>query len=355
MDYLEEFRHLVERSPAFRGKSVDLVLIANPVAGGFTIRRRAEENRETFSTVLDWVKHNPVLTTSCSARLHLTDRAGHAREITEIVLDEMVSGYYRSDCVLIVTAGGDGTSHEVQTAIATRMLEAGHMELRERLCVLRLPFGTGNDGSDGRHLSEALELLTSEVDISFNRVVCVKRTGDKPLKYAFNIASVGIDAFVSDMTNRLKTRLPGDVYKLWIDLACVFYNKIYRVGEMDLATSLNGTKVWSERAKWVLAVMGASGKRTYGSNQKILPGIENVCSVKEMPFISKLLIKERLKQGTHVNSPLASLCNADRLVIGYDRPVLMQLDGETVPLTAADFPVVMELTEACIPTLRPKT
>lgn len=354
MDYLEEFRHLVERSPAFRGKSVDLVVIANPVAGGFAISRRAAENQATFSTVLEWAKHNPVVTNSCTGKLHLTTREGHAREIAEAVLDGMIAGSYGSDCVLLVTAGGDGTSHEVQTALATRILEEGHTELRERLCLLRLPFGTGNDGSDGRHLAESLELLTSEVQISMNRIVRIRRSGGKPVKYAFNIASVGIDAFVSDMTNRLKRKIPGDVYKLWIDIACVFYNKIYRVSQMDITTTLDGQPGWAGRSKWILALMGASGHRTYGSNQKILPGDENVCVVREMSFLSKLFIKDRLKRGTHGESPHAVLCKADRMVIGYDRPLLMQLDGETVHLRAEDFPVVMELTEPYVPVLRAK-
>jgi len=352
LDYLAEFKFLVERAPVFRGKSVRLELIANPVAGGFTIPRRAAENRKAFVDVIDWAKANPVTVSSCEARLHLTSRSGHAREMADAILDEILSDGNEGSCTLIVTAGGDGTSHEVQTAVAERILEGKHRELSERLCLLRLPFGTGNDGSDGRYLSESLELLTSEVAMVRNPVVRVRRSGDPEPKYAFNIASVGIDAFISDMTNRLKSNIPGDVYKLWIDIACVFYNRLYRVGEMDLRASLNGEIGWSERNRWLLAVMGASGHRTYGSNQKILPSDANLCCVREMTLLEKLSLKELFKSGRHSGNPKAVLCHADRLVIGYDSRLLMQLDGETVHLSPGDFPVVMELTEPCMPVLR---
>ncbi len=354
MDYLEGFKSIVERAPAFRGLSVHLAIIANPVAGGFTIAKRADENRKAFSDVLEWALPNPVLTRSCAARLHLTSRAGHAHELAEAIIGEIMTGVDKADVTLIVTAGGDGTSHEVQTAIASRVLSGEYPGLAERLCVLRLPFGTGNDGSDGRHLSESLELLTSEVEITRNPVVLVRRAGTGETKYAFNIASVGLDAFVSDMTNRLKSKIPGDVYKLWIDVACLFYDRLYRVGEMDIRTSLGGEAGWGGRAQWLLALMGASGHRTYGSNQKILPTDENVCCIREMPLLEKLSLKELFKKGGHAGNAKAVLCKADRMVIGYNSKLLMQLDGETVHLGPEHFPVVMELSSPCMPILRLK-
>lgn len=355
MDYLESFKRLVERAPAFRGKAVELVIIANPAAGGFTITKRAAENKKFFFDVLEWVMANPVVVKSCDARLHLTAHAGHAREIAETVADEMLSPDYRADLTLVVTAGGDGTSHEVQTAFADRMLLSGHPELSDRLCFLRLPFGTGNDGSDGRFLSESLELLTSEVEIKKNPVVCIRRSESAETKYAFNIASVGLDAFVATLTNQLKSKFPGDVYKLMIDAACLFYNRMYKVGAMDVRASLKGTPLWAERAKWLMVIMGASGHRTYGSNQKILPGESNVCCVHEMSLLAKLSLKELFKSGRHSGNEKAVMLTADRLVLGYDSKLLMQLDGEAITLQAADFPVVMELSEPCLPVLKVKS
>jgi len=57
--------------------------------------------------------------------------------------------------------------------------------------------------------------------------------GALPL-YSFNIASVGLDAFVADMTNRLKRILPGDSYRFWVDVATLFYDRVYDVIDMEL-------------------------------------------------------------------------------------------------------------------------
>ncbi len=352
MDYLEGFKNLVERAPAFRGKAVELVIIANPAAGGFTIPKRAHENKKAFLDVLEWARPNPVLVKSCAARLHLTARSGHAREIAEAVADEMLSPGFTADITLLVTAGGDGTSHEAQTALANRMLRGGHPELADRLCVLRLPFGTGNDGSDGRHLAETLELLTSEVEIVKNPVVQVRRSGNQDIKYAFNNASVGIDAFIANLTNIMKSKIPGDAYKIMIDVACLFYNRLYRIGDIDVRTSRGGQPSWAERSRWLLIVMGATGHRTYGSNQKILPTDENVCCVREMSVFEKLSLKELFKSGRHAGHEKAILLKADRVVIGYDSRLLLQLDGEIIHLEGGDFPLVMELSEPCLPILR---
>ena len=138
MDYLEGLRLIVERSPAFRGKRVQIVVIANPAAGGFTMRKRSAENRQTWATVLEWVLPNPRLALSCLARVHLTSRSGHAREIAGTVADEIIRGEIDADCVLLVSVGGDGTHHEVQTSLAERMLERGERGLSSRICVLRL-------------------------------------------------------------------------------------------------------------------------------------------------------------------------------------------------------------------------
>jgi hypothetical protein len=155
------------------------------------------------------------------------------------------------------------------------------------------------------------------------------------------------------MTNKVKNRLPGDFYKLWVDLACVFYNFQYRVGEMKVsAYRHDGSLVRKHRDRMVLYLMGASGHRTYGSNQKILPGAEDVCGVREMNLFRKLALKKHFRLGTHASFPETMLYNADRLVIDYGEKILVQLDGESHLLTPADFPLTMERTDGFITILK---
>ena len=114
----------------------------------------------------------------------------------------------------------------------------------------------------------------------------------------------------------------------------------------------DGSVVLKQRDRMVLYLMGASGHRTYGSNQNILPGNEDVCGVRDMSLMRKLALKKHFRLGTHSSFPETMLYNADRLVINYDRKILVQLDGEAHLLEPADFPVTMERTEGFITILK---
>jgi len=223
MFYLDDLTKIVERSELFRGKKVHLTVIANPVAGGFTIKKKVDENVAMLKRSLSSVENRPVVTSSCSSVLHMTNSAGHAKNLARSVLEIAASDATPSTIYLIITAGGDGTSLEVQCELAVKILEEKNQQLSDRVCILRLPFGTGNDGSDGRRLDESLVLLTEKSHFEKQSAILVySARHPEKVSYSFNIASIGIDAFVTHMTNRVKNLFPGDFYKIWVDLACVF-------------------------------------------------------------------------------------------------------------------------------------
>lgn len=352
--YIENLKTLVERSASFTGKNVCITIIANPVAGGFTMKKRALVNRSHFEAALRKVASRPVQTASCSLTLHFTKTSSHAGSLARGVLDLALKDTSSSVLFLIVTAGGDGTSLEVQTELARSVLEYNHLELSDRVCLLRLPYGTGNDGSDGRSLDQSLELLTGNSVFYKQSAVRVFPSGkEKSPWYSFNIVSIGLDAFVTYMTNRVKGFFPGDFYKIWVDIACLFYNRLYHISPLSVAASLqDGTPILAHTDLMALYVMGVTGFRTYGSNQKILPDAHNICAMKEMPLLRKLSLKEPVKNGTHAAFPEVMLYSADRLVFGYHDKILVQLDGETHLLEAPDFPLTFELTQPFITLLK---
>jgi diacylglycerol kinase family enzyme len=255
------------------------------------------------------------------------------------------------DFFLIITAGGDGTSLEVQSA-----LYHAPVELREHFAILRLPMGTGNDGADAAELDGALDLLIRPVDLVKARALRLLTAGSgKGPFLAFNILSVGLDAFVTHMTNKMKGRLPGDSYKLWVDIAALFYDRVYTVGPLDVrALDEEGREVpgGKFRRDILLLAVGASGRRTYGSRKKILPDDRNVCALNQMPLLRKLALKGLFNTGTHIDKPEAALFNASRVEFSGLHPILAQMDGETVLLGPEDFPAVIELTPPVIPVLK---
>jgi diacylglycerol kinase family enzyme len=155
------------------------------------------------------------------------------------------------------------------------------------------------------------------------------------------------------MTNKMKGNLPGDSYKLWVDIASLLYDRLYKVGPMDVKSyDEKGSDVKSFREKVLLCAMGASGGRSYGSGNKILPDDRNVCALKQMPLLRKVALKGLFKTGGHIDKPEAMLWNAKRIVLTGENPILAQMDGETVLLGLDDFPAEIELTEKVIPILR---
>ena len=336
-------------------------IIANPTAGGFTIRSRWRKHYAMLSECVKRARKNPLHEKSGPSPavpegsvtgLVLTRDRGHAGDITGALLDEAASMAKNAEKErpfnLIITAGGDGTSLEV----LTRLYHAPE-EARRDFAVLRLPMGTGNDGSDSWYLDKALDLLIESAEVKRQRALRLTTASGKGPFLAFNILSVGADAFVTHMTNKTKGKMPGDSYKIWVDIASLFYDRLYKVGMMDVRSmDGQGREVKSFREKLLLLAVGESGRRTYGSHNWILPDDRNVCALRQMSVFRKIALKTLLKHGTHINTPEAMLWDAQAVEFSSQYPILAQMDGETVLLKGADFPAKIELSPPVIPVLK---
>ncbi|GHT58250.1 hypothetical protein FACS1894109_12170 [Spirochaetia bacterium] len=370
------------------GRPLKWTIIANPSAGGFTIRARWRKHRRILQDYAEKAAANPLRAGSGpsgtvrefdrggagtargadgsankdsgglgSYGLLLTRGPGDGAKITRALIDEATADQKGGDqpgngaapFYLVITAGGDGTSREVLS-----VLYEASPAVRSNFAVLRLPMGTGNDGADAPELDAALELLIRPVRIEYQRSLrLVTATAGKGPFLAFNILSVGLDAFVTHMTNKMKGNLPGDSYKLWVDIASLLYDRIYKVGPMDVqAFDEKGKEVKAFHEDVLLLAVGASGHRTYGSHKKILPDDRNVCALKQMSLFRKVALKELFNTGSHIDKPEAIPFSAHRVEFSGLYPILAQMDGETVLLQKEDFPAAIELSEPNIPILK---
>jgi len=361
--FAEALAEICRRSLVASGKPLRWAFIANPVAGGFTMRSRRKNCRVALEQVLKEARNCP-LRTDCapmdvmakladspalaSYGLAQTDGHGCAAKYAEAIIGEAKKN--NAPFYLVISAGGDGTSREILTA-----LYHAPEEVRSNMAILRLPLGTGNDGADSPNLVDALMLLIKQSKIEFNPALrLVTAPGGQAAKnhpgcLAFNILSVGLDAFVTHMTNKMKGKLPGDSYKLWVDIAALLYDRLYTVGLLDIKAD-GGAIILRE--KLLLLAVGASGHRTYGSQKKILPDDRNVCIVKQMPLLRKVALKGLFTTGKHIEKPETILFNARRVEFSGNFPILAQMDGEAVLLQPEDFPASIELTEPLIPVLK---
>ncbi|MDR1867931.1 MAG: diacylglycerol kinase [Treponema sp.] len=328
-------------------------IIANPTAGGFVIRRKWKAHAASLMHIAQHASAQPLRTQEASPSriaqnigikngLIATTGPGHARTITRAVLDEMFKTH--QTFFLIITAGGDGTSLEV-----LHELYLAPEIARSHTVVLRLPMGTGNDGSDAWDVAHALSLLLSPAPLTKSRAVQLT-TATARTFYAFNVLSVGLDAFVTHNTNAMKGNLPGDSYKLWVDIASLLYDKLYHVGVMDVEVFDESHKLIDSFSRSVLLLaVGATGYRTYGSHKWILPDERNVCVLNQMSLLRKLKLKEYFNTGMHVFEKESALFTAHTVRFRGRYPILAQMDGETTLLNPEDFPASISLTEALIP------
>ncbi|MDR1574789.1 MAG: diacylglycerol kinase [Treponema sp.] len=343
------------------GRPLRLTFIANPTAGGFSIRSRWKEHQRVLEAYREKAQANPPREAAPSQAandfgvfpgkaLVCTTGPGSAKKTAEALAGE--ADRASAPFYLVITAGGDGTSLEVLSA-----LYHGPEHARANMAVLRLPMGTGNDGADHAELSGALDLLVKPSNIERTAALrLLTAPGGQAVSkgpfLAFNILSVGLDAFVTHMTNKMKGNLPGDSYKLWVDIAALLYDRLYKVDYLAVrALDEQGREIRSFREKTLLLAVGVSGYRTYGSHNRILPDERNVCVVRQMPLLRKLALKGLFKTGEHVEKPESTLFNARRVEFAGLHPILAQMDGETVLLGREDFPAAIEVTTPVIPAL----
>ena len=353
MNYLfaQALAAICERSVVAPGRALRCMAVVNPVAGGFHIKPKWEAHLKTLNLYQQKAQKNPQRQMHKNMIINLTEGKGSAVEITKQLLERAEKE--KDPFYLIISAGGDGTHGEVMHSIYN-----APAHIRSNMAILRLPMGTGNDGADSPTLEGAFELLLNPVHVEFVPAVQMipSNNGSAISKgpfFAFNILSVGLDAYVTHMTNTKKGKKPSDSYKFWLDVAALFYDRKFKVDYMDVrALDNNNQEILLIKEKLLMLAMGASGHRTYGSQQNILPDDRNVCAIKQMPLFRKLAMKNKVTKGKHVDSPEVFILNAHRLEFSGKHPILAQMDGETILLQPEDFPAVMEITAPVIPLLK---
>lgn len=311
----------------------EIHLLVNPVAGG--VARHATlaasvQITETYAAGLHAKSFGAV-----SVRTHYTTAPGHASQIVAELVAKPRDGE-----LVVVSAGGDGTHGEVLRVLvdAAEPIDA---------TAIRLPMGTGNDGADAPTFAEACGLLTFGTRLTgvpFVRVT--EATGRR--HYAFNIASLGLDAYVTDVGNRLKRIVPGDIYKGVADVATLFYEPVFGIRESRALLETSSGERETVAGRFIIFAFGATGRRSYGDGKTVLPGEENLCAIETVGLRRKLELKSLLYAGRHTAEPEVTMRSCRRLELHYDGKVPMQLDGEGVWLTADSFPLTMEVSKAPI-------
>ena len=351
---LTKFAHQEEQPPLI----VDVIV--NPHAGFFKSQAMLARRIHELETRLEELRARAPRRKVEINTVHFTEHPGHARTITEHIMENegrSASGIEH----LLIGCGGDGTANEICTALVD-----ADAHLLDRLKLLRLPLGTGNDVADALTFAEAYDLILGNQTTAKTGALKVTGPGTPgpgtpgpgtpgpgtPVRYAFNIASIGLDAYIAALTNKLKRVIPGDAYRSLVDIGSLFYEQKVKPRPMDILLTGEAGVTRVDAFVPSMVVMGVSGNRTYGGHLHVLPGEENVCLVGRMSILAKIRNKKLFYVGGHGVLPEVTFHRAHRMEVHYPGAIPMQLDGELVWLQAQDFPVAMEVLQPRIKVLR---
>jgi diacylglycerol kinase (ATP) len=222
---------------------------------------------------------------------------------------------------MIVSAGGDGTHHDVINGLFGSDIPLG-----------LLPMGTGNDFATGvgmpRDLPSAAQaLLNGQI-----RKVDLARAGQEV--YAC-IAGVGFDSVVNRYTNEHAHWLPGSAAYVWSLLCCM---KDYRPQRLEITVD---DASFSEEV--LFAVVGNNA--SYGGGIRLAPraklddGLLDVCIVPYIGRFELLRWLPRAYRGEHLRHPRIRYLQARRITLRSTSHLELFADGDFLQ----DLPITIEV------------
>ncbi len=325
-EFIREVARLISSSRRYRGEPLSVYAVVNPHAGFLSRQRRL---RRAIAVLRQRIGEAPVAPAPVDTRIALTEYSGHARQLAERA-GEYLAG---RSAPLLLSAGGDGTHRDLLSGVLACGLQSP---------VYRLPAGTGNDSADAPTMAAAFE-RASDLAVQTPQAAIEARTSDGAVYHAFNIASFGLDAIISGITNRLKgTHLPGNMYTLVADLATLLYVPLVGIPPARIVWR-EGPVQHEATGQFALAAIGAGGNRRYGGGKPILPDHRNLCVIRLPSLIQRISLKKQVYYGTHLQRPEVIPGVAESLTIYSDERLPFQFDGEMVWIEPEAFPVHMTI------------
>lgn len=272
-----------------------LAIIVNPVAGGGRARRAAARVATRLGTQ------------GIAVDLLETTGHGHARELAAALV--------RGGAPRVVACGGDGTQHEVASALAGTDTALGI-----------LPFGRGNDLAKAMGVPGDVAAATEILRTGVIRRIDVGYANGTPF---CTVTSTGFDAEVSNLT---RTGFWRHLGPLTYPLGVVASLLRLRVPRMRVEGDFG-----VREGRYVL--VAASNTGMYGGGIRIAPdsvpddGLFDCCLVREIPRWKLLTIFPKAYAGGHVSHPEVEIVRSAflRVTTVPEAPVIA--DGESVGRT----------------------
>lgn len=268
-----------------------LLFIINPVAGG----NRA---KELIPLIEETMKKN-----NLEYKLVQTTKPEEATEFAEDL-------EYKN----VIAVGGDGTINEVAKGLIRR--RSGRLGI--------IPSGTGNDLSKSLNLpkdsKEALDIIVRGETIEID-------TGIANDHEFLNIASIGFDAQVVEIANKIKKKIKIKgkfAYILGVLHTLLSYKR------KDLIIDIDGTTY-----KRSIVLMALGNGNYYGGGMKVLPyaslndGDLHICMIKDMSNFKILFLFPTIFRGKHLKfRKYVETLKGKSIKINFQEDTCFNLDGD---------------------------
>ncbi len=275
-------------------RAISIVAIINPISG--TGADPAAAARRVA------LVHAEAQRRGLSADIHLTERAGHARELARSSAAAGVD--------LVIVWGGDGTLNEAGAGLLGSATTLG-----------LVPAGSGNGLAAALGTPRDPRAALSAVFDGDTRTIDAGLMGGHPF---FNIAGIGFDARVARLFNaRGAGRRGGWPYiVIGVREGC-------RYGGMDYTLDLDGER----RRVRALLIAFANG-REYGLGARIAPGAQlddgllDATVVEERGILTRFWHARHMALGAPHRAPNVTVRQVRHAVVDAEFPLEFHVDGE---------------------------
>jgi diacylglycerol kinase (ATP) len=233
---------------------------------------------------------------------------------TELALQAATDGYE-----MVISAGGDGTAHEVVNG-----LMRAPAEIRPRLGVI--PLGSGNDFAFAVGMDKQPAIALQQIFTGQPRLVDIGRLVDDHgrTEYWDNTVGIGFDTTVTIRSRRFRLLRGFIIYFLAV-IQTIILNHDAPLMEIE-----------TDREKWkqknLMLVLCNGGREGGGFNispqARIDDGILNHMSIQQVsrPMMFRLL--PEVMRGTHARFRQVRVGECTRLSLSSDKSLYIHTDGE---------------------------
>jgi YegS/Rv2252/BmrU family lipid kinase len=242
---------------------------------------------------------------------------------------------------LIISAGGDGTAHDIAQGLMQRARE-------DRPAFAVIPIGSGNDFAKTLGIPtnprRALEAISQGKRTSID----VGRCNDSVFLESL---SFGVDAAIVYRTVEMRKTTKSRGFLLYARAAVSAI--IHELKPHRFAISLDGQETLDKK----LLICAIQNGPTYGGGFRIAPnarpddGHFDICMATNASKPYALYALTRIAGGTHEKLPIIQTSTAHRLTIDLEHEIPAQYDGEF--LTGTHFEV--ELLPSAVDVILPRT